>query len=138
MEARPGLGGSAGYAGSGGSAPGQISLMLDGLVMDGLEDSEERGFYGLDVELVRRINGKGVYSVGQLAAVIDVDYEIAQRLLCPTYLILVEIKNALPYLQMVQWLGLDLAWLEKKIGKVYRADIRSKQKIKLRKAHVQK
>lgn len=106
--------------------------MLDGLVMDGLEDSDERGFYGLDVELVRLINGKGVYSVGQLAALLEIDYEIAQRLLCPTYLILVELRQATPYFQLMRWLGLDLDWLEKKIGRVYRADRRNKERWKIK------
>lgn len=106
--------------------------------MEGLEDSDERGFYALDVEIVRLLNSKGIVHVRQLAAALNVSYQRAQSLLCPTYLVLIDAIALSYYLVLMRYLGLDMLWLHKKIIKSLDADERARARIKERRTRVVK
>lgn len=83
--------------------------------MEGLNED-----YTPDVELVKLLNDKGIYSVDQLAAILGVDTEQAELLVTPAFLLYGSACDNIPYLLLIHFLGLDIPWLVKKIVRIER------------------
>ena len=81
--------------------------------MEGLDED-----YSPDIEIVKLLNAKGVYSVEQLATILDVDLEQAELLVTPAYLLYGSAYDNIPYLLLIQFLGLDIPWFVQKIIRI--------------------
>lgn len=87
--------------------------MIENLRMDGLDR------YNLipDVDILRRLNRIGIYSVAELAYRLGVSIQEAE-FLCTRNNLHHDGGASLPYLLMMDLLRLDIAWLIKKIDRV--------------------
>lgn len=94
--------------------------------MQGLGCETQRGYYGVDVELVSRLNDRGITSIQGLSAALGLPRKRALSLLCPTIWLDTNIQ-IVDYLRLARYLSLDMEWL---IDKIRRTDVAEQRRQK--------